>query len=545
MKVLIKERKHSITLIFFILLFNPCFYFWASKSDLFSFGDKCAGWLICLVAGTALCYIDLFLKKIAEKVFLSVLFALSVAPNIIVWGYMYISNSYVSKDIFWAIFDTNSNEAKEFIQQFDPSMVIAVLLLYLAIGIMLIIRQKSHQSLNVKRHKAIFSLSVTFIVFTILMKYFAQAIPTFGFYNSYISYIYAKSVFRQMHDTRKNLKISIECALEGKQHIFVVVIGESASSLHQSLYGYHRATTPRLDSISDELDVFEDVVSPAANTSESLKKALTFANYDNPEYYSQKPDIVELFNSADFETYWISNQLVMDKLSRGGTFGVFAKEAGHLYDMSIFRKNDEVVLPCISEILNDSIRKNKIIFVHLMGNHQVYSYRYPEDFERFDNRQKNDLDAPFRNENMKRIIDEYDNSILYGDYINSSIIEMLRKIGLPSCFLFFSDHAEEVFDYRNISGHFPTNISKYQVMIPLILWRSGQYLEETQDIVIDKTRPYSSEDLIHSLSTLCRLKYADYEPERSLFSPQFIPKKRMIGHESLDDIIRKESFNSR
>ena len=136
---------------------------------------------------------------------------------------------------------------------------------------------------------------------------------------------------------------------------------------------------------------------------------------------------------------------------------------------------------------------------------------------------------------MRKTIDEYDNSVRYGDFIYTSILERLKALQISSWLLFFSDHGEEVYDVRDARGHHMSNVYPCQCRIPFVLWRSEQYKEEMSEIVIDTTRPYSIENVIHSISALSRLDYAGAERELSIFSNEYkTPEKRLVGKEDYD-----------
>ena len=336
--------------------------------------------------------------------------------------------------------------------------------------------------------------------------------------------------------------MDVTCTLpDSVNHVFVVILGESTSPCHMSLYGYSRETTPLMDARRNELSIYSDVNTPDNHTFAATQKILTFADHEHPEYFHQKPSIIGLFKAAGFETYWITNHMLLSKW--GGSYGVVAQESDQLLDLSVFGKTDEVLLPALDEVLRDTVSsKNKIIFIHPMGNHHAYNCRYPDEFEYFDHLQQNDLeDLGFRDEEAKTTIDEYDNSILFGDFIFSSILDQLKSLNSTSSFLlFFSDHGEEVYDTRSARGHFISNVYPCQARIPFVLWRSEAYQEIMPDIVIDTERPHSVEHVIYSLSTLSGLKYEEYLPEKSIFTPEYtIPEKRIVGDELFDDILNK------
>lgn len=535
---LIVEKKWAFFLIYFILLFNPIFYFLATNISL---KDKTMAWLTVIVVGFALCGIDLFLKKKGEKLFLSILFLLSIIPNMVVWSYLYLSNLYMKRDMYWVIFTTHASESKEFLGQFISWEMVLVWIIYISAGIFFIVKARSNHSLSVRKYWGLLTFSILIVLTSIILQYLVQAIPTVDFYKSRVLYWKANQTFQKEKEFRKNLKMDVECILpDSLNHTFVVIIGESTSAYHMSLYGYFRETTPFMDSLKNELAVYTNVITPDTHTFGVMQKVLTFANHEHPEYFRQKPSMVEMFNSAGFETYWISNKAFLTKW--GGSYGIIAEEAKHLYDLSSYNQPDEIVLSYLEEILNDSIQGNKIIFIHLMGNHHAYKSRYPKSFEYFDYKKRNDLaDLDFRDDFVKRTIDEYDNSILYGDYVFNSIFEQVKKIGGSSYLLFFSDHGEEVYEFRKARGHFMSDVYPYQCLIPFALWRSEVYKEEMPEIVIDTSRPYSIENLIYSLSTLSGLVYDGNNGEESIFSAEYkIPEKRLVGQEDYDrEIIHK------
>jgi len=536
-RCLVAEKKWSFLLIYFILLFNPVFYFWAENISLL---DKSMAWLTVIVVGLALCCISLFLKKKGEKIYLIVLFLLSLAPNLIVWSYLYISDLYMKRDMFWVIFTTHATESKEFVGQFVSWQMILAGITYILAGIFFLVKARSKQALSIRKYWGLFTFSVLIVLASIILQYLVQAIPTFDFYKSRVLYSMENRIFQKEKELRRNLKMDVQCILpDSINHTFVVIIGESTTSCHMSLYGYFRETTPLMDSQREELDIYTDVITPDTHTFGVMQKVLTFASHDHPEYFRQKPSMVEMFNSAGFETYWISNKAFLTKW--GGSYGIIAEEAEHLYDLSPYKQPDGIVVPYLEEILNDSIQGNKIIFIHLMGNHHAYNSRYPKSFEYFDYEKRGDLDADFRNASMKETIDEYDNSILYGDFVFNSILEQIKKINGSSSLLFFADHGEEVYDYRDARGHFMSNVFPSQCQIPFVLWRSETYKKEMPDIVIDTSRPYSIENVIYSLSSLTGLQYEENNQEASIFSAAYkIPGRRLVGAEDYDrEIIHK------
>ena len=92
-----------------------------------------------------------------------------------------------------------------------------------------------------------------------------------------------------------------------ENEVYVIILGESSSRSHMGIYDYYRSTTPMLENIKDDLLIYNDVVSPHAFSIGSISKALTLGNYESPSSISSG-SIIQLANTSNFETTWLSNQ---------------------------------------------------------------------------------------------------------------------------------------------------------------------------------------------------------------------------------------------
>ncbi|MDR1974784.1 MAG: sulfatase-like hydrolase/transferase [Bacteroidales bacterium] len=514
--------------VFYMVLFCPCFLFWADNLTineiLFRVG------LVSILAAIALSYLVSFTSGKTYKTILTVLFILSIPANIITWSYLYTAKQWMTVSSLWVIFSTNTKEATEYISQFTDITNIFVAVLYVIVGIILIAFAKNEKRISFKKLVDKIMFPVAFITVTLVMisHYLTMAVPTFSLYHSVIRFAAYNNDMRNMLHLSENMP-SASCNLQdGTSHVFVIVIGESTNIYHQNIYGYSRETTPMQSLLkkNGELIVYKDVVTPHVSTRNSLEKVLSFANHDFPKKMITEPSIVDIVNSAGFTSYWVNNQEISGMWQSPVCY-VCANHSYFLIDL-INENNDAAVIEPFYKILSDSSR-NKIIFLHLVGNHFAYSNRYPSTFNKFDHKNQLLEDKNFRTEYMKQTIDEYDNSILFGDYLLNEIIDTLRKIDVSSFVLFFSDHGEDVYDDRDFLGHqsvvFPT---QYQARVPFVLWRSSLYLKEVPEIIIDTIRPYNTEDLIHSVATLMRISYPSVDSTRSIFSPYFTKRQRFV-----------------
>ena len=175
-------------------------------------------------------------------------------------------------------------------------------------------------------------------------------------------------------------------AQAGQPATMVLVIGESTDRQRMSLYGYTRQTTPQLDALRFELDVFDQVVASRPYTIEALQQVLTFADQEHPDLYLTTPSLISVMKQAGYKTFWITNQQTMTQ--RNTMLTTFSKQADEqVYlnnnrDQNSTSQYDEDVLAPFSQVLKDTAPR-KLIVVHLLGTHMNYRYRFPSSYARF------------------------------------------------------------------------------------------------------------------------------------------------------------------
>lgn len=122
--------------------------------------------------------------------------------------------------------------------------------------------------------------------------------------------------------------------------------------------------------------------------------------------------------------------------------------------------------------------------LHTYGSHFNYQERYPRNFAFF----KPDSKSEAKPENRRDLLNAYDNTIRYTDYILHGIVERLQKwektqaktdgvYSQPtSAMLYTSDHGENIFDDdRRLFLHAAPKASDYELHVPFIIWTSDGY----------------------------------------------------------------------
>ena len=148
----------------------------------------------------------------------------------------------------------------------------------------------------------------------------------------------------------------------------------------------------------------------------------------------------------------------------------------------------------------------------------------------------------------KQIVAEYDNAMLYNDYVISQIVSLF--VDKESVILYLPDHGESVYDGINSFGrHHDVNpnrdILDNEFHISFWIWASDKYIEKHPDIIARikaaKHRPYMSDDIAHTLLDLAGINCTDYDSSRSIISvDNKKQRKRMIkGKIDYDNVIKK------
>jgi heptose-I-phosphate ethanolaminephosphotransferase len=276
-----------------------------------------------------------------------------------------------------------------------------------------------------------------------------------------------------------------------EKEVFVVVIGESANREHLGIYGYDRDTTPYLNSIKDELYLYNGT-SPSNGTVESLKKSLTPA--DENDFLIKDTILNTINDTKKFKTFWIANQ----GNGKDNLISELANSANYVYFQENYNKfskhlHDEIILQEVYKAIDDNANK-KFIFIHLYGSHLDAKRRYPKEFERWSG-----------NTYKEKQVAHYDNSILYTDYILNKIISKLKNAKTTSYLLYFSDHGTDI---RNAQDScLCRDKSKYSYDAPVILWSTKDFSEKRKKEIRTIKKEIETKylyDIILSISGIVR-----------------------------------------
>lgn len=404
----------------------------------------------------------------------------------------------IAVDMFLNLVTTNPGEAMELLDNLVPAVagVFIVYLPLLILGIISIRGQKAENTnssvLSKSFQKKARKWGLSFSVFGLLCllnaylytdKYKMQDhfYPVNVFYNLGLA-VERNNASLNYQEASKDFKFDAHSEHSADScEVYVMVVGETARAHDFSLYGYLRNTNPLLSKTKD-LMAFDKVTTQSNTTHKSVPMLLSAVSATNFEDLFHEKGILAAFKEAGFHTVFVSNQLpnhsFIDFLGEqadewafiktGDCNDAFAHEYGNVASKNIY---DADLLPILDKVM---AKRHKKLFVvlHTYGSHFNYMERYPREMAHF----LPDSQSDAKVENRRDLINAYDNTIRYTDYVLHSIITRLQKQGGMSAMLYTSDHGENIFDdNRKLFLHASPRASRYELDVPFLVWTSQSY----------------------------------------------------------------------
>lgn len=417
----------------------------------------------------------------------------------------------IAVDMFLNLVTTNPGEAMELLDNLAPA-VVGVFVVYLPLLILggVNIRRDSRLSVSFQQRVRHWAMQIGAIgLFCLLASYLVvddyrmrnQLYPVNICYNLYLAFE-RNAASENYREASRDFKFDARSEHSATApEVYVMVVGETARAHNFSLYGYPRNTNPLL-SKTPGIKAFSNVTTQSNTTHKSVPMLLSAASAEDFERLFHEKGILAAFKEAGFHTVFISNQLpnhsFIDFLGEQADEHYFLKKEdasqGNHYDEDLLQKLDEILpLADASSSAHYHYRYRKLFVVlHSYGSHFNYQERYPRSFAYF----KPDSRSEAKSENRRDLLNAYDNTIRYTDYILHGIIERLQKwegvqaktdgvyCQPTSAMLYTSDHGENIFDdNRKLFLHAAPKASDYELHVPFIIWTSDGFSKQYPDIL--------------------------------------------------------------
>ena len=448
-------------------------------------------------------------------------------------------NSIIATDMFTNLLTTNPGEAGELLGNIYPSVVL-VCVIYLPL-LWLAAREIGHKRYITRTARMNIGLTGAALFALGLLALWPayhvsedrhvlrdEIFPLNVLYNLGLS----GSEFRKSFNYEKtSAGFSYEAERTAEvpgREVYVYIIGEASRAMNWQLYGYGRETNPLL-SQEEGLVVFRDVLTQSNTTHKSVPLILSSVATDEHDELYRRKGLPALFNEAGFDTWFISNQS-----RQGAMIDHLAHDAKHLIYIRSPR-HDTQLLDEMRKAIEKSTSRKLFFILHCYGSHFSYHQRYPREFAYF----QPDNDVAIAKQHRPMLVNAYDNSVRYTDYVLSKIIDYLGSLeNTSSALLYCADHGEDLIDdHRERFLHASPTTTAYQLYVASLARFSESYRERFPEKVAaaeaNATAPATTHALFHTMADMASIRGRFLTTKVSLVSPDFdrtAPRRYLNDH---------------
>lgn len=431
-----------------------------------------------------------------------VIIALSLVAN---GAALYFVNTYevlLTRDVMGNLFNTRVSEASGFV---SVDMFLYIILLGIAPAFYVLCRKVEYGSWSTLAKSVgasllgIILLAVVNINNVLWIDRNSTKIGALIMPWSYIANT-ARHFHKQKMLNREEIRLPDAEFTSEEPELMVLVIGESARSANFSLYGYERETNPLLK--GDSVTIYKARAS-ATSTTQAVKAILDHKRvkelYEILPNYMYRNGVDVVWRTAN----WGEPPLHIEKYRNVSRLTKLYPEADGRYD--------GILLEGLGEEIAASTNNKMLIVLHTSTSHgPTYNKKYPAEFEAF---------KPVCNTvemakaDRAELINAYDNTILYTDYLLHSVIELLRGVEGRRCsMLYISDHGESLGEGGvYMHGMVAASMApKEQVDIPFIVWTDdSRKLKNLEEV--------GHYHIFHSVMDFLDMRSDFYNEEFSIF----------------------------
>ena len=298
----------------------------------------------------------------------------------------------------------------------------------------------------------------------------------------------------------KEILLPDAAIVKGGRDVCVLIIGESARRDHFSLYGYERQTNP-----FTAKDSVTALIADAAATYTTAGVKAILSHEPSNKLYEILPNYM---NRAGVDVTWRTSNwgeppVHIEKYHKVKDLKARYPEADDRYD--------GILLEGLKEDILASDKAKTLVVIHTNTSHgPTYFKKYPSEFEEFT---PVCTTVEMSKADTQELMNAYDNSIIYTDWLIHSVIETLKEIPeVRSCMMYVSDHGESLGENNLYMHGVPMSMAPAeQVEIPFIVWDSD---ENTSIKNLEKVGQYH---VFHSIMNFLGIESPIYDEEKNIF----------------------------
>lgn len=316
-----------------------------------------------------------------------------------------------------------------------------------------------------------------------------------------------------------------------KPKLIFLVIGETARAQNFSQIGYQRPT----NRFTDMEPMFTyNISSCGTYTAYSLPcmfSNLRRSGYDPSEHAvgEYRDGVLQVLQKSGVKVAWVEN----DGGCKGVCKDVQTIEINPKQEDKKYCNGDtcfDEVMLSYADKLSENVTEDTVIAFHIIGSHGPRYYeRYPERFRKY----TPDCNRPdVENCSVEEIVNAYDNTIAYTDYVIYQLIEILEKrfdTNDPAL-IYLSDHGESLGENNVYLHAAPYAIAPdYQTRVPMQIWFPSPTADDMSVNLsclqgLTKVESLSHDNLFHTLMGMMQVKSSEYEARFDLLAQCPLPQ---------------------
>lgn len=328
--------------------------------------------------------------------------------------------------------------------------------------------------------------------------------------------------YRQLGlDAQRNLVL----AHATRPTVHVLVIGETARAANFSLAGYARPTNPRLA----QQDNLRFLTIDSCGTATAMSLPCMFAAEGKDDFdrkaSAYQDNLLDVAAHAGYRVRWIDN----GNGCKGLCARVDSVDVRDVAQDSICAEYgcpDEILVRELEALL-PKITEDTFIVLHQLGSHgPTYFHRYPDRFRTF---QPDCRSANLGDCSNAEIVNAYDNTILYTDFVVATAIEALQASSgrIDASLTYVSDHGESLGEHGLYLHGMPYKLAPdEQTRVPMLVWMSdekqrSQRMRQGCSLPVpaaNSEESASHDNLFHTELGLLGIETSVYDPRLDLYS---------------------------
>jgi lipid A ethanolaminephosphotransferase len=308
-----------------------------------------------------------------------------------------------------------------------------------------------------------------------------------------------------------------------KPNLTVFIVGETARAQNYQLNGYKRQTNKYSQGLPNLIS-FQNVRSCGTATAVSLPCMFSMMdkeNYSRKEFKNQDK-LTDIIKRTGIEQLWVENNTGCKGICNEIKHITISPDTDKYCDGSVCR--DDVFLTDLQDKIDAMKGKDSVIYLHIMGSHgPTYFKRYSDQYRQF----SPDCDrSDIQNCTDEQIINAYDNTIAFTDYIMSQAVKTLdnNTDNFNATMLYVSDHGESLGENGLYLHGLPYALAPdEQTRVPFILWMENSTIKD-KNIDMECLQDSAKSNLIshdfvsHTLLGMMDIKTSVYDPAKDVLS---------------------------